>query len=51
MYGLFSSWCSLDVGNSTGQGMCTEGSLDSPSNGPAHSTCDLLYLQEMAAAG
>ncbi|GFG35976.1 hypothetical protein Cfor_03559, partial [Coptotermes formosanus] len=43
-------WCSLDVGNSTGQGICTEGSLDSPSNGPAHSICDILYLQEMAAA-
>ncbi|KAJ9576933.1 hypothetical protein L9F63_006499, partial [Diploptera punctata] len=43
-------WCSLDVGNMTGQGICTEGSLDSPSDGPAHSTCDVLYFKEMAAA-
>ncbi|KAJ4443468.1 hypothetical protein ANN_05140, partial [Periplaneta americana] len=42
-------WCSLDGTNSTGQGVCTEGSLDSPSNGPAHSTCDVLYFQELAA--
>lgn len=48
---LCASWCSLDVENNTGQGVCTEGSLDSPSNGPAHSTCDALYFQEMAATG
>ncbi|PSN57394.1 Multiple epidermal growth factor-like domains protein 8 [Blattella germanica] len=44
-------WCSLDVGNSTGEGICTEGSLDSPSNGPAHSTCSDLYFKEIAASG
>lgn len=39
-------WCSLDGTNSTGQGVCSEGSLDRPASGPARSTCDVLYAQE-----
>lgn len=27
------------------QGVCTEGSLNSPSSGPESSTCDVLYYQ------
>uniref|UniRef100_A0A146L5D8 Multiple epidermal growth factor-like domains protein 8 n=2 Tax=Lygus hesperus TaxID=30085 RepID=A0A146L5D8_LYGHE len=37
-------WCALESGNSTGQGICTEGSLDQPSEGPAEgATCEVLY--------
>ncbi|XP_067001504.2 multiple epidermal growth factor-like domains protein 8 [Anabrus simplex] len=43
-------WCSVQVDNSTGYGICTEGSLDSPSDGPAHSSCSNLYYQQEAAA-
>lgn len=38
-------WCSLDSGNSTGRGVCTEGSLGSPALGPERSTCDVLFQE------
>ncbi|XP_063223363.1 multiple epidermal growth factor-like domains protein 8 [Bacillus rossius redtenbacheri] len=43
-------WCSLEDGEGRGRGVCTEGSLDSPSRGPSHSTCDLLYFQQETPA-
>ncbi|KAF7989739.1 hypothetical protein HCN44_008413 [Aphidius gifuensis] len=36
-------WCSLDSTNTTGQGICTEGSLESPADHPADGTCKMLY--------
>ncbi|XP_046676550.1 multiple epidermal growth factor-like domains protein 8 isoform X2 [Homalodisca vitripennis] len=39
-------WCSLDGTNSTGQGVCYEGSLDRPASGPEKETCDALYSRE-----
>lgn len=43
-------WCSLDSGNSTGRGVCTEGSLDSPASGPQRSTCDVLFQEILPSA-
>ncbi|CAH0390198.1 unnamed protein product [Bemisia tabaci] len=40
-------WCSLHRDNTTGQGVCTDGSLTSPASGPEKSTCDLLYYQQV----
>ncbi|XP_076675323.1 multiple EGF like domains 8 isoform X2 [Andrena cerasifolii] len=39
-------WCSLDSANITGQGICTEGSLEAPADHPAGGTCDMLYNQQ-----
>ncbi|XP_066597515.1 multiple epidermal growth factor-like domains protein 8 isoform X2 [Prorops nasuta] len=36
-------WCSLDSTNITGQGICTEGSLEAPTDHPAGGTCEMLY--------
>lgn len=38
-------WCSRNDGNVTGagDGVCTEGSLESPAEHPAASTCDIIY--------
>ncbi|XP_046588912.1 multiple epidermal growth factor-like domains protein 8 isoform X1 [Neodiprion lecontei] len=38
-------WCSLDSQNITGQGICTEGSLEAPAEHPAGGTCEMLYDQ------
>ncbi|XP_012063821.1 PREDICTED: multiple epidermal growth factor-like domains protein 8 [Atta cephalotes] len=38
-------WCSLDSANVTGQGICTEGSLEAPADHPAGGTCEMLYRQ------
>ncbi|XP_043511947.1 multiple epidermal growth factor-like domains protein 8 isoform X2 [Frieseomelitta varia] len=39
-------WCSLDSANITGQGICTEGSLEAPADHPAGGTCEMLYYQQ-----
>lgn len=41
-------WCSLDAFNITGQGICTEGSLEAPPgfDHPAGGTCEMLYYQQ-----
>lgn len=40
----YCGWCSRsDGGNGTGDGVCTEGSLESPADHPAASTCDIIY--------
>ncbi|XP_039280047.1 multiple epidermal growth factor-like domains protein 8 isoform X2 [Nilaparvata lugens] len=39
-------WCSLNGVNVTGEGVCTEGSLERPASGPKKSTCDKLYVEE-----
>ncbi|XP_058808805.1 multiple epidermal growth factor-like domains protein 8 isoform X2 [Phymastichus coffea] len=41
-------WCSLDSTNVTGQGICTEGSLEAPPgfDHPAGGTCEMLYYQQ-----
>ncbi|XP_076283094.1 multiple EGF like domains 8 isoform X4 [Lasioglossum baleicum] len=39
-------WCSLDSANITGQGICTEGSLEAPTDHPAGGTCEMLYYQQ-----
>ncbi|XP_043275705.1 multiple epidermal growth factor-like domains protein 8 isoform X2 [Venturia canescens] len=39
-------WCSLDSANVTGQGICTEGSLEAPTDHPAGGTCEMLYNQQ-----
>ncbi|XP_015608730.1 multiple epidermal growth factor-like domains protein 8 isoform X2 [Cephus cinctus] len=39
-------WCSLDSANVTGQGICTEGSLEAPSDHPAGGTCEMLYHEQ-----
>lgn len=36
-------WCSYDSINTTGQGICTEGSLEAPADHPAGGTCKMLY--------
>lgn len=41
-------WCSLDTNSTTGQGLCTEGSLEAPSDHPAGGTCEMLYNQEFS---
>lgn len=38
-------WCSRD--NTNGDGVCTEGSLESPSEYPAASTCDIIYASHL----
>ncbi|XP_015121638.1 multiple epidermal growth factor-like domains protein 8 [Diachasma alloeum] len=38
-------WCSLDSAEITGQGICTEGSLEAPTDHPAGGTCQMLYNQ------
>uniref|UniRef100_A0A8D8PUQ8 Multiple epidermal growth factor-like domains protein 8 n=1 Tax=Cacopsylla melanoneura TaxID=428564 RepID=A0A8D8PUQ8_9HEMI len=40
-------WCALqgDETGGMGVGVCTEGSLNSPSSGPESSTCDALFYQ------
>uniref|UniRef100_A0A0C9R7G4 Megf8_0 protein n=1 Tax=Fopius arisanus TaxID=64838 RepID=A0A0C9R7G4_9HYME len=38
-------WCSLDSANITGQGICTEGSLEAPTDHPAGGTCQMIYNQ------
>lgn len=38
-------WCSLDSADVTGQGICTEGSLEAPTDHPAGGTCEMLYHQ------
>lgn len=38
-------WCSKD--NADGVGICTEGSLESPSENPATATCDVIYRSRM----
>ncbi|KAK0091776.1 hypothetical protein PV326_002712 [Microctonus aethiopoides] len=38
-------WCSLDSTNITGQGICTEGSLEAPTDHPAGGTCEMHYNQ------
>ncbi|XP_034236737.1 multiple epidermal growth factor-like domains protein 8 [Thrips palmi] len=40
-------WCSLDSGNQTGRGVCTEGSLERPASGPLRSTCAALFQEEL----
>lgn len=40
-------WCSLDSANITGQGICTEGSLEAPADHPAGGTCEMLYYQQL----
>ncbi|BES89065.1 Plexin repeat [Nesidiocoris tenuis] len=42
-------WCALQSSNSTGQGVCSEGSLDQPSEGPEEATCDALYAAKTSA--
>lgn len=37
-------WCSKN--NTEGDGVCTEGSLESPSEFPAASTCDIIYANQ-----
>lgn len=37
-------WCSKS--NTEGEGVCTEGSLESPSEYPAASTCDIIYANQ-----
>lgn len=37
-------WCSRN--NTEGDGVCTEGSLESPSEFPAASTCDIIYYNQ-----
>lgn len=37
-------WCSKN--NTEGEGVCTEGSLESPSEFPAASTCDIIYTNQ-----
>lgn len=37
-------WCSKN--NTEGEGVCTEGSLESPSEFPAASTCDIIYANQ-----
>lgn len=41
-------WCSLDSTNATGQGICTEGSLEAPPgfDHPAGGTCEMLYYHQ-----
>ncbi|XP_043253802.1 multiple epidermal growth factor-like domains protein 8 [Colletes gigas] len=39
-------WCSLNSTNTTGQGICTEGSLEAPADHPAGGTCEMLYYQQ-----
>lgn len=41
-------WCSLDTNSITGQGLCTEGSLEAPSDHPAGGTCEMLYTQQFS---
>lgn len=41
-------WCSLDTNSITGQGLCTEGSLEAPSDHPAGGTCEMLYNQQFS---
>lgn len=45
-------WCSLDSTNITGQGICTEGSLEAPPglDHPAGGTCEMLYYQQYPQA-
>ncbi|XP_026680192.1 multiple epidermal growth factor-like domains protein 8 [Diaphorina citri] len=38
-------WCALQRDTTGGMGVCTEGSLNSPSSGPESSTCDILFYQ------
>lgn len=38
-------WCSHN-NNTEGDGVCTEGSLESPSEFPAASTCDIIYANQ-----
>ncbi|XP_050462738.1 multiple epidermal growth factor-like domains protein 8 [Cataglyphis hispanica] len=42
-------WCSLDSADVTGQGICTEGSLEAPVDHPAGGTCEMLYHQHFPA--
>ncbi|XP_023245420.1 multiple epidermal growth factor-like domains protein 8 [Copidosoma floridanum] len=41
-------WCSLDSTSVTGQGTCTEGSLEAPPgfDHPADGTCEMLFYQQ-----
>lgn len=41
-------WCSMDSANITGQGICTEGSLEAPTEHPAGGTCEMIYYEQFS---
>lgn len=38
----------MDSANITGQGICTEGSLEAPTEHPAGGTCEMIYYEQFS---